>query len=217
MSAPTTPSAPPPVCFIDTETTGVHPGRRIWEIAIIRRDPATPDDHEWHTFVDVDLRDANPYGLNVGRFYERHPLGQYLAKPNTGQDCPDPHDWNGEINYLVPSAAAADVARLTHGAHLVGAVPNFDTESLAELLRAHGLTPAWHYHLIDVETLAVGWLRGSGPTAAEAAAGLPWSSDELSRLCGVEPPSDDERHTALGDARWARRIYDQIIGRRAHA
>jgi hypothetical protein len=28
-----------PLCFVDTETTGVHPGRRAWEVAIIRRDP----------------------------------------------------------------------------------------------------------------------------------------------------------------------------------
>lgn len=40
----------------------------------------------------------------------------------------------------------------------------------------------------------------------------PWPSDELSRLCGVEPSGEHERHTALGDARWAMRRYDAIIG-----
>lgn len=40
----------------------------------------------------------------------------------------------------------------------------------------------------------------------------PWRSDDLSRTCGVEPPSDDERHTALGDARWALRWYDAMTG-----
>ncbi|HTE66667.1 MAG TPA: hypothetical protein VK736_10485, partial [Candidatus Binatia bacterium] len=79
--------------------------------------------------------------------------------------------------------------------------------------------PAWHYHLIDVEALAVGWLSGlrSETTLATGAyAGfvpsLPWDSDDLSRACGVEPASEAERHTALGDARWAMRLYDAIVG-----
>ncbi|QOH55230.1 3'-5' exonuclease family protein [Rhodococcus rhodochrous] len=40
----------------------------------------------------------------------------------------------------------------------------------------------------------------------------PWRSDELSRACGIEPPTEDERHTALGDARWVKRWYDHIMG-----
>lgn len=27
-----------PLCFVDTETTGVHPKREAWEVALIRRD-----------------------------------------------------------------------------------------------------------------------------------------------------------------------------------
>jgi hypothetical protein len=99
---------------------------------------------------------------------------------------------------------------------VVGAVPNFDTERLALLLRAHGLEPNWHYHLIDVENLAVGYLHGkkrngswSGVAPAQA---LPWNSDGLSRACGIEPPGDGQRHTAMGDAQWARALYDRITG-----
>ena len=40
---------------------------------------------------------------------------------------------------------------------------------------------------------------------------LPWDSDEISRVVGVDP-DDFDRHTALGDARWARAIYDAITG-----
>lgn len=40
----------------------------------------------------------------------------------------------------------------------------------------------------------------------------PWRSDDLSRACGVEPPSEEDRHTALGDARWAMRWYDAMTG-----
>jgi hypothetical protein len=96
--------------------------------------------------------------------------------------------------------------------HVVGAVPNFDTERLALLLRRHGYEPGWHYHLIDVENLAVGYAYGQAAGLGELEIGLPWDSDELSRLVGVEPPGEGELHTALGDARWAMRLYDAIVG-----
>jgi hypothetical protein len=92
---------------------------------------------------------------------------------------------------------------------------------LDRLLRSHGLIPAWHYHLIDVEALAVGYLYGRDrEKEAQDDLGdwqamgvpLPWDSDDLSRACGVEPPGEHERHTALGDARWAMRLYDAITG-----
>lgn len=189
-----------PLCFIDTETTGVHPNRQVWEIAMIRRDDM--GERCLSMFVDVDLSEADPFGLSVGRFYERHPYGRLLSSSQGTQLFAD--------RASTQSAAAERVATWTHGAHLVGAVPNFDAETLAALLRAHGLIPAWHYHLIDVEALAVGALAAGGREV-----GPPWKSDELSRALGVEPASDEERHTALGDARWAMRLYDAIVGTEA--
>lgn len=191
-----------PIVFVDTETTGIHPGRKVWEVAMIRRDET--GDTETEFFVEVDLSDADPFGLNVGRFYERHPLGRSLS--GRGDDPRPP--------LLIPYHAAHEVAMITHGAHLVGAVPNFDAETLAPLLREHKLIPAWHYHLIDVEALAVGYLYGRW--AASGAAGvrdvsLPWKSSDLSLAVGVDPEQFD-RHTALGDAKWARAIYDAITG-----
>lgn len=57
---------------------------------------------------------------------------------------------------------------------------------------------------------------GPGPVAHRGWPGmvpaLPWRSDELSRLIGVEPPGEAERHTALGDARWAARAWDAVMG-----
>ena len=40
---------------------------------------------------------------------------------------------------------------------------------------------------------------------------LPWKSDDLSAALGIKV-SDEDRHTALGDARWARAIYDAVTG-----
>lgn len=187
------------IAFVDTETTGVHPGRKAWEVAIIRRG-ADGKEQTGHYMLPVDLSEADPFGLKIGGFYDRHPQGQNIA---------------GKIPFVqtMPALneAARWIARLTHGAHLVGAVPNFDSEVLDKLLRSQGLIPGWHYHLIDVEALAVGYLAGRRPFDRNEPVALPWKSDDLSRACGVEPPTEDERHTAMGDARWAQRWYDAIV------
>ena len=54
--------------FLDTETDGIHPGRRVWEVAMIRRDydGDSVKQIETHFFVGLDLRDSDPFGLRVG-------------------------------------------------------------------------------------------------------------------------------------------------------
>lgn len=231
-----------PICFIDTETTSLRPDRRAWEVGMIRRDFV--GDRECRFFIavnDVDLPGADPFSLDVGRFWERHPQACLMVTvggaPFSWQNDDTMWTLDGDRTaWDVPDGAvvdAADAAVLvstwTHGAHLVGAVPNFDAEVLAALLRDNNLTPTWHHHLVDVETLAVGWLTGQAVAAGEAASvpaatsaktvawefAPPWKSDDLSRELGVEPPGPDARHTALGDALWAARIYDKVIGGRA--
>ena len=186
------------ICFIDTETTSLRPDRRAWEVGLIVRRIAAPD-HEIQLFIraeDLDLGNADLMSLNIGRYYERHPQG-----------C-----GNGTIQAgarLVSEAdALAEVEFLTRGAHLVGAVPNFDADVLGQRMRANGICPSWHYHVQDFETLTAGYLRGQGKPVPL----LPWRSDDLTRLIGVEPPGEDERHTALGDARWAMRAWDAVMG-----
>ena len=211
-----------PICAVDTETTSLRPDRRAWDIALIRRDDEGERRVQFFIELDaLDLPNADPFSLNVGRFWERHPQAMRLR---AGQDigCDAVELWSSWAKadvFAVPEGAVVDaataahvIAGMTHGAHLVGAVPNFDAEVLAALLRDNGLTPSFHYHLIDVEALAVGWLCAWDRADGEPGIRPPWRSDDLSTALGVPPPAKDTRHTALGDAAWALAIYDHITG-----
>lgn len=175
--------------FLDTETTSLRPDRRAWEIGLIVRDPDCGDiEHHWFVDADdLDLANADVSSLRIGGFYQRHPQA------------------NGADRPMIEIAEAEEVAwqieELTRDAVIVGAVPNFDTETLAAMLRRHNDLPAWHYHLVDVETLAAGALRKPPP----------WGFDDLLADYGLAYAEED-RHTALGDARMARDLYDAVLG-----
>ena len=174
--------------FIDTETTSLRPDRRAWEIGYITRNTETGDEeHNW--FVDerdLDLGNADLGSLKIGRFHDRHPdYGGNTASDGVASE--------NDLMQIVEGD--------TRGAILVGAVPNFDAEVLAARMRAHGLCPAWHYHLVDVETLAAGRLRLQPP----------WNFDYLLDAFGLKYDEAD-RHTALGDARMVRDLYDAVLG-----
>lgn len=176
------------VCFVDTETTGLDPDRHeIWEVGLIADiggDKVGWMEHVW--YLPVDLGRADSVALKIGGFHDRHPFGDQN------------HDRDIYVTEL--DEFATEFAALTRGTHLVGAVISFDEERLRKLLRANGCCPEWHYHLVDVEALAAGSI----------AAMPPWNSTNLSSAVGVDPGQFD-RHTALGDARWAKAIYDKVM------
>lgn len=250
-----------PIVFLDTETNGLHAGRRPWEIAWIRREPDGTESETCIHISDVDNTNADPKALQIGRFHERWQGRNFPALAGGGYAAVE-----GDPIVMPEWRAAEAVEQDTRDAIIVGSTPNFDTETLAAMLRRHRLCPAWHYKLIDIATLAAGWLRAvpdSAPIVQNRKKALaswnelteqqrrvrddqaattiernridervteaaekylaadqelrdiitpPWRSDDLSRLCGVEPPTKEERHTALGDARWVKRWYDHIIG-----
>ena len=209
MSNPNT--AVTKIAAIDCKTTSLRHDRRAWEIAVITREPGKPD-REMAWFIaaeDLDLGNADLMSLKIGRFHERHP--RYAAGGSV------------QITHREYAALRAVETR-TRGAHLVGAVPNFDAEVLGNRMRAHGICPSWHYHLVDIEALATGWLHRHAAwlenrestieeaTALREIARPPWTSDDLTRALGVKPATEEERHTALGDARLAMRAYDAVMG-----
>nr|WP_161387588.1 exonuclease domain-containing protein [Enterococcus hirae] len=173
---------------MDTETTGLSLDDDIWEFAAIRRE-VDGSESETHLFIQHDL---DKCASLPEQFYADH-----KARFPSGENWADTQE----------SAAQQIASLFTDRPHVVGAVPNFDTERIALLLRRHGIEPGWHYHLIDVENLAIGYLAAQGVHLD-----LPWNSDALTAALGLPPVPEDERHTAMGDARWAMRIYDAVMG-----
>lgn len=158
-----------PLAFLDTETTGIHRGRRPWEIAIIRRDQDGPSRLLLCVDIkDLDLPAADPIGLKISGFHKRHP--QARLRP-AYFPC-----------VFRASEAASIVHRWTADATIVGVVPKFDTECLADMLACHHLDPSWQPGPADVIELA---------KAAVEASGRQPETDfvSLSRQCGVKPPA----------------------------
>lgn len=188
------------IAFVDTEATGLDRHRhQVWEIGVIlRRDGVSDAEHLWH--VRPHLAVASPDGLRISRYYERtaqlHDAEPGTACNNAGLP-PDEQRWSD------PAVAAGELAYLLDGALFAAAVPSFDDAMLDAFLRRHDHCPTWHYQLIDVATFAAGVLTSHGVPVE-----VPWDGDDISRPLGVQPPSDEQRHTALGDARWARDLWD---------
>ena len=199
------------ICFIDTETTGLDPDRHaIWEVALITPDG---DEHVWQ--FPVDEMAADPFALDIGRYWDRrwgtdndvsvlNAIYEAHNAKSRRKNFPD------EGRAFGPGSLWARHFRdLTAGCHLAGAVVSFDEERLRRLLHSLGVLHRWHYHLIDVEALAVGYLAAGSRHPAQSLT-PPWKSDSLSAALGIKI-SDEDRHTALGDARWAKAIYDAVM------
>lgn len=206
-----------PLAFVDCETTGLTIADEPWEIAIIRRMPGGTD-QEFVLHVEHEAR-----------------LAETLP-----DEFREDHDTRFGVDYPVyPRAqAAAIVHALLDGMHIVGVNPAFDTGMLERLLAGKkagptlfhtspppawpSLTPSWDYHLLDLYALSIGALHArraieAGGRWVPAPTDLEIASDDLSAGFGVPTTSTTgeplyARHTALGDARWARDWWDALTG-----
>lgn len=191
----------------DTETGSlIRPhrprGRRIWEVALIRRDPDGTEASLEVLVKDFNPRKADPVSLDIGRFHERHPKGDRF----TGSLAPGvqylPERDVAELVWDWTSPGPVEHDGKPVKAHLVAAVPSFEDIGFADLLQRRGYDDVrHHYHLVCVENLAAGRL-GWAP---------PYDSAALSAACGVDRASFGDPHAAMTDTRWALALYSALV------
>lgn len=178
------------IVFLDTETTGLDPEmHEVWEVGcIVRNTDRNWDEAEYESthrwFLPLfNFNQADPFALDIGKFWERYVW-------------PDPQQYTKD--YM--SEWCRMFMQMTNGATIVGAVPDFDTSRLNRLLKRYGYRMFNHYHLVCVENLVAGKF-GLAP---------PWKSDDLYEAMGYKIV-EENKHTALGDARVCRDIYDLVM------
>jgi len=184
------------VAFIDTETTGLHPEFcDIWEIAIIVDDSEHLFHPEIHKSAHIDewVREHTRFS-EYGNLDDKQPPWVVMEK----------------------------VADLLGGRHLVGACPWFDSERLARMWRTYTAggnvlenhnTP-WHYHMIDVENLMIGYIAGRNYSTGnkDFPVGIPWKHAELEEKTGTNRQAEGTKHTAMGDARQVKHVFECFFG-----
>jgi hypothetical protein len=200
------------IVFVDTETLGLHRKAPIWEFAALRRDAETGAECELHLFID---HSPGKWLIGLPQEFAVDYWYRYSTAVQQGNVTP-------------ADRAAQMINEFMHGRpHIIGAVPSFDTERLARLLRKAGIAePPWHYHLIDIENVVLGYLHGVVARAVDEARmrgedpepalvnrqlKFPLKSDELSCAVGVLPELY-ARHTAMGDVKWCAAQWDAITG-----
>lgn len=172
--------------FLDCETTGLDPSKHTiwevaWKVAEVEGDTlkVMASDLLLMELGFNDLLHADPMALEVGGLRERYNI--------------DPKE--GACRSYLADRLRADAGGDTP--RLVGSNPQFDDG----FMRAAIGTPPWHYHLVDLPSVAAGWLYGSPNVDDHALRVSSLKSDALSKLCGVDPAGFD-RHTAMGDVDW---------------
>lgn len=207
MSTESTTKPAAPLAFVDTETFGLDPAKHaMWELAVIRRENGIDTEHLWQIRpYPSELRDADPEALDINGYTDRFALPDDYQVGEMLHACGAPHP-------VKRDELRSDLGTLLDGAVLVGSNPDFDASFLHVFLDAK----PWHYRTVDIATLAAGCVHGASDATqypgSDAVPAVPFSSRGLSRAVGVEPPAAGVAHTALGDARWARDVYDAVTG-----
>lgn len=187
------------IVFVDTETTGLDLWRHeIWEACALWWNGTSWEVGVWQPKLS-NLDRADPKALEIGHFNER--------------SC-DVNDKISIPNFL------DEFLIITAGKHIAGACVDFDTYRIQQMAKRLDWEAKckWHYHLIDIENLAVGYLSYLNRQAPKIegaedsmAHQLPWKSRQLYSELGVTWNLEEE-HTALGDAILSAKVYCHVMG-----
>lgn len=227
--------------FLDCETTGLDPRRaEPWEVALIRRElgeddytASQPDVEYLFQLFPLNLAQADPMALAISGFKQRQATSMSIGGPMIDGGAVAQKRKDTVIDPPNYSRTSRDqvlgqIDRYIDQAVVVGSnVGKFDlAEILWRTLTDAGFAPTWHYHPIDVASLAAGYAMGhnagTAPERAQWADGptpnrgllpdlsFPFKSDRVTSAIGV-PATTKGKHTALADARWARDTFDAVF------
>lgn len=190
----------PSVAYVDTETGGLDPRHRPWEIGIILTwggDSLSPE-HERRYLIhvaDFDPSTADPKALDMNGFHHRHPQG---AKADASLVATHMSNRAEDYYYLTEEHAAAVVADILDGCVIIACNAGFDVYGqLAPMLARHGHLPTWHYNPVDVTAYAAGVLGWPPSTQL--------SSRSVADALGVFRDMSTA-HSAMADCEYARTL-----------
>lgn len=197
-----TDTASPLLCFVDTETGGLRTNDRPWEIAVVRRDSEDVETRHVVYIADFAPSKADPKALELGGFYDRHPLHTVdpLARA-ANSPAFDPESPSVDERLMTEGQAAYYLERLVRGATVVCCNPGYDVPRLTAMLERHGFAWTAHYRDLCATTYAAG-LLGMLP---------PFDNRKVGAALGISRNAHGTEHTGLADALYARDLYDAAV------